>query len=254
MIEKLLELAEEPGLWLPPEPKLRIERRDGFALVVYGRNAWVHHIRLTGEVQAAVEEVRALAAAAGLASVSWWVGELTRPHGLAERLLELGLEPDDPPEEISLTLAVPPRGEPALPVRRAATYDEVLQALEIDWSVFGVPEEERAVRRVETREAYDTLEASGRVSCYIADLGGKPAAFGRIVFTPLGGVLMGGATLPEARGKGAYTSLVHARWQAAVERGVPRLTVSAGPESGPILERLGFERIGRVHLLRQAVE
>ena len=65
---------------------------------------------------------------------------------------------------------------------------------------------------------------------------------------------MGGATLPEARGKGAYVSLVHARWQAAVERGTPRLTVSAGPDSAPILIRLGFERIGTVKLMVQIVE
>ena len=253
MNEQLLELAEEPGLWLPPEPKLRIERRDGFALVVYGRSAWVHHIRL-GAVEPAIEEVRALAAAAGIARVSWWVGELTRPRGLAERLAELGFTPDDPPEETSLTLAAPPRGEARLPVRRANTFDDIVEALEIDWSVFGVPEEERAIRRVETRKAYAELEASGLVSCYVAELDGKPVGFGRIVFTPHGGVLMGGATLPEARGKGAYVSLVHARWQAAVERGTPRLTVSAGPESTPILVRLGFERIGGVKLMVQSVD
>lgn len=251
--EDLLELAEEPGLWLPPEPKLRIERRDGFAFVVYGRNAWVHHIRLE-EIEPAVEEVGALAAAAGLESVTWWLGELTRPHGASERLLELGFEPDDPPEETSLTLAEPPRGEPPLPVRRANTWDEMLVALELDWKIFGVPEEEQAVRRVETRAAYADLEATGLVSCYLAELDGKPVGFGRIVFTPRGGVLMGGATLPEARGRGAYTSLVHARWRAAVERGTPRLTVSAGPESTPILVRLGFERIGAVKLLRQRID
>ena len=144
--QDLLELAEEPGLWLPPEPKLRIERRDGFAFVVYGRNAWVHHIRLE-EMEPAVEEVGALAAAARLESVTWWLGELTRPHGASERLLELGFEPDDPPEETSLTLAEPPRGEPPLPVRRASTWDEMLIALELDWKIFGVPEEEQAVRR-----------------------------------------------------------------------------------------------------------
>jgi GNAT superfamily N-acetyltransferase len=252
MHEDLLELAEEPGLWLPREPKLRIERRDGFALVIYGRDAWVHRIRLE-EIEPAVEEVRALAAAAGLESVTWWIGELTRPRGAAQRLLELGLEPDDPPEETSLTLAQPPLGEPVLPVRRAETWEEMLIALELDWSVFGVAEEEQALRRVEARAAYPHLEESGLVSCYIADLDGKPAAFGRIVFTPRGGALMGGATLPEARGKGAYTSLVHARWRAAVERGTPRLTVSAGPESTPILLRLGFERIGAVKLLRQRI-
>ena len=75
--EQLLELAEEPGLWLPPEPKLRIERRDGFALVLYGRSAWVHHVRL-GAIEPAVGEVRALAAAAGIERVSSPIHQLTR--------------------------------------------------------------------------------------------------------------------------------------------------------------------------------
>ena len=65
--------------------------------------------------------------------------------------------------------------------------------------------------------------------------------------------MLGGAMLPEARGRGVYTSLVHARWAHAVERGAPRLVVSAGPMSAPILERLGFEPIGKVRLLRQKV-
>jgi hypothetical protein len=54
----------------------------------------------------------------------------------------------------------------------------------------------------------------------------------------------------EARGRGVYSSVVHARWQETVERGVPRMVVSAGPMSAPILERLGFRRLGQVRLLR----
>jgi hypothetical protein len=42
---------------------------------------------------------------------------------------------------------------------------------------------------------------------------------------------------------------VRARWETAVERGTPALTVGAGAMSGPILERLGFERVGRIDCL-----
>ena len=56
--------------------------------------------------------------------------------------------------------------------------------------------------------------------------------------------LFGGSVLPEARGKGVYRALTFARWDAAVERGTPALTVQAGKMSMPILERLGFERVG----------
>ena len=56
--------------------------------------------------------------------------------------------------------------------------------------------------------------------------------------------LAGGATLPDYRGRGAYRALVRARWDAAVERGTPVLTVGAGEMSRPILERLGFSIVG----------
>jgi hypothetical protein len=42
---------------------------------------------------------------------------------------------------------------------------------------------------------------------------------------------------------------VHARWDEAVERGTPRIVVSAGAMSAPILLRLGFAPIGHVRLL-----
>jgi GNAT superfamily N-acetyltransferase len=58
--------------------------------------------------------------------------------------------------------------------------------------------------------------------------------------------LFGGAVLAEARGRGVYRALVNARWQAAVERGTPALTVGAGRMSRPVLERLGFEFIASI--------
>jgi GNAT superfamily N-acetyltransferase len=249
----VLALAEEPGLWLPPEPKLAVREEDGFAFVRYGRDAWIHRVRLgSDDVAAAVGRAAEAADEERARSLTWWLGELSTPPDIEEQLLRLGLERDE--ELTTLTVAARPAGKGGVAVRLVETYDDLLVALELDWSVFGVPEEEREVRRRETREAWPALEASGRVSCFVAELDGRAVGMGRVVFTPAGGVLMGGATLPEARGRGVYTSLVHARWQAAVERGTPRLTVAAGAESGPILERLGFARIGKVQLLRQPVE
>src|SRR5206468_2140554 len=90
----------------------------------------------------------------------------------------------------------------------------------------------------------------GRSAVFLAYVDGEAVGFGRAVYGPWAGVMLGGATMPDARGRGVYTSLVHARWQEGVVRGVPRLVVSAGPMSAPILERLGFERLGLVRLLR----
>jgi GNAT superfamily N-acetyltransferase len=249
--EVLFELAEEPGLWLPPGPQLEIARRDGYAFVVFGRSAWVHRIRLdAARLHHAVDEVRDALRARGLPEVTWWLGERSTPRDLGERLLARGLEPDDPPELTTLTIASRPAGVPTVEVRRVETLDDLLVALEIDWESFAVPDEERATRRSQTVEAWPLIHADRRQSTYLGYADGEPVGFGRAVFTPQAAILLGGATLPAARGRGVYTSIVHARWDEAVERGVPRIVVSAGPISAPVLERLGFVPIGRVLLLR----
>jgi len=247
----LLELAEEPGLWLPPEPSRDVVSAEGYWVVVYGRSVWVHRIRLEPDhVAQAVEEVRALLLARGLDEVTWWVGERSTPDDLVERLELLGLEPDDPPGMTTLAIARRPDGEPTVDVRRVESLDDYLTALEIDWASFDLPEEQRKERRVAARLAWPLIVADGTSRVYLAYIDGRPVGFGRAVFAPWAALLLGGATVPEARGRGVYTSVVHARWQETVERGVPRIVVSAGPMSAPILERLGFERLGRVRLLR----
>jgi hypothetical protein len=246
----LLELAEEPGLWLPPGPNRAVHEGDGYALVVYGRSAWVHHLRLSPErVEPALAEVRSRLAGLGLDECSWWVGELSEPADLVERLDALGLGPDDPPALTTLTLGEAPAGEPTVETRRVETLADQLVALELDWEVFAVPEQERVRRRLESEAEWPSIEADGRQATFVAYVDGEPVGFGRAVYTEWAGILLGGATMSRARGRGVYTSLVHARWDEAVARGVPRLTVSGGPMSAPILERLGFRPIGKVRLL-----
>ena len=55
--------------------------------------------------------------------------------------------------------------------------------------------------------------------------------------------LWGGSILPEHRRRGLYASLLAARAQEALHRGVRYLTVDAGAMSCPILERMGFARL-----------
>jgi GNAT superfamily N-acetyltransferase len=257
--EDQVALAEEPGLWLPDEPTRMVFHGVGFSFVQHGRSAWVHRLRLPeeddDEVQRVVNHVDAILSIRDLRDATWWLGERTTPGYLADYLLELGLEPDDPPEMRSLTIAKRPAGGPEVEVevRRASTVEELLQALEIDWEAFGIAEEERELRRAEAREAWPRYQLDGTLSTYLALLDGEPVGFARDVFTRHGVVMLGGATLSEARGQGVYTALVLARWEHAAERGARRLVVSAGPQSAPILEHLGFEPMGRVRLLRQTV-
>ena len=249
----LLELCEDAGLWMPADPHGETIVGDGYAMVMWGRQASVEHIRL-GEVDAALAEVRAFARDHGITDVSWWVGELTTPPGLADTLLAHGLEPDpDQPHLTSLTIASRPGGEATIEVRLAETFEDYLRAIEIDWEVWNLPAGDREVRRAAAPERWESLVGEGRVSHYLAYLDEEPVGFGRVVFAPAAGLLMGGSVLPHARGRGAYTALVQARWDEAVERGAPRLVVGAGAMSAPILERLGFERIGSIRVLRDAL-
>jgi hypothetical protein len=252
MDAELLELAEEPGLWIPVVPPGEVLHRDGYSLVAPPRTATVERVRLLPDaIEWTVEEVRRFGRDRGYDHVTWWLGERTLPASLADRLTSLGLGPDPyTPEMTALAIDGPPKAAQTVEVRRVVSADEFLAALELDWDVWDVPEEERAGWRTIQRELWPELHATGRVGHYLAYVDGKPAGFARAVFTPTAAILLGGSTLPWARGRGVYTSLVHARWQDTVERGTPRMVVSAGPMSEPILHRLGFEPIGQVRLLR----
>ncbi|EQD40871.1 GCN5-related N-acetyltransferase, partial [mine drainage metagenome] len=51
---------------------------------------------------------------------------------------------------------------------------------------------------------------------------------------------VGGATVPDYRGRGLYTALLAVRLQEAKRRGARFLTIDAGPMSRPIVEKYGF--------------
>ena len=54
--------------------------------------------------------------------------------------------------------------------------------------------------------------------------------------------------------RGAYRALLRARWDDAVSLGTPVLITQGGSMSRPILERLGFEPVGHVHMLMDDFE
>ncbi len=120
-----------------------------------------------------VDRVEGMIALKGLEEATWWLGELSTPEGLADELVALGLEPDDPPEMTSLTIGTAPAGEPAVEVRRVETIADALVASELDWECFGVAEEERALRRDEVAAAWPALQAGGLQTTYLAYLEGE---------------------------------------------------------------------------------
>ncbi len=135
---------------------------------------------------------------------------------------------------------------PGVSARRVASIDEL---------VSGASNPERGVRRrlptwsSSSRRRPTSQRRASIGSTFLAFVDGTPVAAGYASYTPLGLLLFGGATLPSARGRGAYRALVAARAREAVERGTPVLVTHAGQMSRPILERLGFTPVARIDRL-----
>ncbi len=248
---RLAEIAEEPGLWLPDDGQRELIALDGLTVALYGASWTVERIRLRpGAVDRALREVRELAKARRRREVSWWVGGRSQPADLEPELLARGLLPDASEQELTtLTIDRRPEGEPEVEVRRVETFEDSRRAVEIDWAVFEVPRSQRAGRRAGAPDVWRRQTALGNVVYHLALVEGEPAGFARTVLTSAGGLMLGGATLRRARGRGVYTSLVHARWAEVAARGGACLGTAAGSMSAPILRKLGFAEHGRVRLL-----
>lgn len=247
MTATLQQLAEDTAVYLLPRTGFDRIDRDGYFFEAGSLRASVQRIRL-GDVEAEVEWTRSECSRRGLETVEWWVGWHAEPSDLGERLLALGLVPDDPPTLTGMTCSTePPAGPAGVEVRLTETIDDQLAALEVDWEVWRVPEAERVRRREIERGRFDALRAVSQH--YAAFSEGRLVGFGRGEDLEGGGTaLMGGAVLPDARGHGVYRALVRARWDHAVEQGTPLLVVQAGDMSGPILTSLGFESHGEIRL------
>jgi GNAT superfamily N-acetyltransferase len=239
------ELAENTAAHVLPRPGLETVDQDEFFFEAGRFRASMQRLRL-GDVEAAVAWARDECARRRVTRCEWWIGWNATPSDLAEQLVALGFVPDD--EEATLTGMSIDRAPPVAPnveVRQIETLEQHLAALEVDWEVWNLPEAERASRREYEHERFDP---NGTVHHFAAYADGRPVGFGRAIDMDAGVALMGGAVLPEARGRGVYRALVHARWEHAVARGTPLLVVQAGHMSEPVLAGLGFRSHGVLRL------
>jgi GNAT superfamily N-acetyltransferase len=236
-----LELAENPNTYTP---LWGVDERivtDRYVLWL-GRGdhpSWNVAQRFRFEA-AELDEVRAEIHAhirsRGRTGCSWEVGSSAMPSDLVERLLELGLVEDDEPLRWGMALTAPPTGTSSVEVRRAETIDARRVGAQIAAEVFGTQYSEPPPPSPDT-------------STYIAYIDAKPIGRATGSFNEHGVTLFGAAVLPDARGKGAYRALVHARWEDAVARGTPLAVTDAGSQSRPILERMGFRQLCTIRAL-----
>lgn len=208
--------------------------------------SWTTVVRLRLQpdaVERTVEEVRTVLRDRGRTAATWEVGTSSSPPDLADRLQAAGMVPDDEPLSIAMVLETEPElGPVEIEARAVQTLDEYRSANEIAWTAFGMTPEKVEENRADLEDRWVEREAS-RSEHFLAFLDGEPVATANAVYGPGAVMLYAGATLPGARGRGAYRALVRARWDAAVARGTPALITQAGHMSRPILRRLGFVEV-----------
>ena len=236
------QLAENTGMYLLPRPLYENVVTDDFTYHAGPNNAWVLDIRKPN-----VEWARAESRRRGLPLVEWWVGWSVRPS-LADELLSAGLVPDDEPVLTGMTCATAPPEAAHVEVRAIETAAQYLEAIAVDWEVWEISDDEREKRRAVEVGRFDEDYAAGTAHHWAAYDDGRPVGFGRGIDMEDGVALMGGAVLPDARGRGVYRALVRARWDHAAARGTPLLVGQAGRMSAPVLDGFGFVRHGEIRL------
>lgn len=161
-------------------------------------------------------------------------------RALGARGLAPGVECDARVARPDLVVEAPP-----LRVALVADADALARHARVMQRAFDLPEQPEDDP---AREVAMCTGPDARVRRHLATIDGEAVAAAGMSWFPALGVafLWGGATLPEARGRGCYRALVAARLEAARALGATWVGLYARADtSSPIVARLGFDRVGR---------
>jgi GNAT superfamily N-acetyltransferase len=237
--------ALHPFFVLPQPKNVKQFPLDGAVLTInpYPNAQMAFPTTADADVAALVEQTRAIAREHGKSAIAWWIAP--EHDALAPAFEAVGVVNKDSPGyeavENAMALISSPVGErPAgVDMRPVESFEDFRSAMLVIEKTFGMP----TLPEHEIVERYDEYLDDPTGESYVAVVDGSivGAAYG--AFGSAGINLFGGAVLEEFRGRGIYRALTFARWEKAVERGTPALTVQAGKMSMPILEPLGFELV-----------
>ena len=252
--EAVVRAAINPELDLPvPPPEHPFERvdREGYSLGVF-RGATFGFVFVqtiaSDDVERTLSEARTFFVERGIGRIGWMIPESVSPGGLAEALRARGLVPaEEPPFEprfAAMAMVEPPPAGPGhVDARPVRTLAEFRAGGRVQDDAFSMSEEDRVAFEAQ-QEVMWRIESEGSpFRSFVAVINGEVVGCGGAILGANAVYLSGGATRADARGRGVYRALVRARWDEAVRRDTPALTVGAGAMSRPILERLGFTNV-----------
>ena len=238
-----------PGFEVIETPRYRVVLQPDLPIPGPNSASWIRC--RTEEADEVIEEVDALLRSRRL-PLMWVLDPDTEPANFSDFLAAHGVLPDPlAPESavmvlpINADLAV--HSVPGLDLRDGLADLESFRAVDaINAEAFGgrmVPAGRGYVRLLERRRQNQIAAGNRRVILAILD--GEPAgSAGLSLYPPEGAIVNGGGVRPKFRGRGVYRAMVAARVQMAREARVEGLCVWGGPMSAPILQRLGFEKVG----------
>ncbi len=161
-------------------------------------------------VEAAREGLLALSVGIGLGVLAELIG--TRPY--AEEPVWAGMVLSEAPSRVA-----------GIEVRKVEELDEAIRCVEI--TTAGFPKAARKAAIEQLRASWPDRNPEVREG-FAAYIDGRLVACATAAYLDRAVYLSGGATVPAARGRGAYRALVRARWDEAVRRRTPMLIVQAG--------------------------
>ncbi len=256
MTPSLAEIAEDAGAYVLPAPgDVRVDLAD---VVLHHRPSSdtfhahdASRLRLPLDPRQRIHDIREWFRSQGTTRWMWVLGPSSTPADL-EHHIRAGHDVQRAEEVGHRALVLdrePARGLVGVEIHEVLTYEAFCQLDEVQSLAFGETDAERARMIASRQERWAASQRSGEVAL-VCTLDDEAVAGASMVPLEHGAwFLLGGATIPEARGRGLYRALVHARWALAVAHGWKALVVHAGPMSAPILGGLGFADVGRIDLL-----
>ena len=249
---EMLERAQWDHFWLPPDATV-LDRPE---LKLYACARPTPYLNMVVRTRAEDRELPALIAEAEghyRGRRGRWLVADTRPTaGLAAALARAGWTEADEFEARALAVDAW-RSPPPEHVVSVTTLATLLDAYAVADAAFGRP-----TVRSESEIALDlaVCSAGTRVHRFVAYVEGKPVAAGGLTaFPDLGfGLLWAGGTVPTARGRGAYTGVLAARFARAKMLGLTTVGLYAKRDtSAPIVTRKGFGHFGAMRYWEREV-